>query len=441
MKLHVPGNQMPPKDLRIADLPPIYRSVSYEEAIEIASLGAAAYETVGDTLRTKWTTKMGAEETAKADSWRAEGRKSALEELKERLSTGDVAIARVAALQSQFDAEVKRRTEEVLVTYRKECEVGVRGEVHLLETQLAEMKGAAKSYAMLEEAHNAMRDQIALLQTEVAKYTAATSTKSSHAIGKIGEAMVLDMLNSHVLPRFPYAEVRDMTAVKHMGDFHLWVFGPTGKRVKIMLDVKKYASPVQNIEVEKLYSDMDGDDADAGIMVSLDSAICNKTQFQIMRTKQNKPCIFLSFDKLDDGIRQEVLCWAIRVLVSVVMVNDTDAQDKRIAEINTFMADMTASVSELDTCLKSAKTLHDMLRDMRERMLGRITAFKGADDIPLTVATAPSVYAASDETRCKGKNSGGGAQCKSRRIPTGNLCSRHEAMMAEGKIVLMVDGV
>ena len=407
----------------------------------MANVGAAVHGTAKEFLREQWADEMGAEEAAKADSWRAEGRLSALEGLKERLTAGDIATSRVAALQNQFDAEVKRRAEEMLVTYRKECEIGVRGEVHLLETQLAEMKGAAKSYTMLEEAHTAMRDQITLLQAEVAKYTAATSTKSSHAIGKIGEAMVLDMLNSHVLPCFPYAEVRDMTAVKHMGDFHLWVFGPTGKRVKIMLDVKKYASPVQNIEVEKLYSDMDGDDAGAGIMVSLDSAICNKAQFQIMRTKQNKPCIFLSFDKLDDGIRQEILCWAIRVLVSVVVVNDTDAQDKRIAEVQTFMTDMTASISELDTCLKSAKTLHDMLRDMRERMMGRITAFKGADDISLSVTTAPSVYAANDETRCRGKNSGGGAQCKSRRIPLGNLCTRHEAMLAEGKIVLMVDGV
>lgn len=432
---------MPNKDLRIADLPPAYhRATSYEEAITIAKLGAKVYETVGDTLRAQWTADMGAEEAAKADNWREEGRLSALAEMKERLTAGEVASARVAALQMQVDAEVKRRTEEMLAIYRKECELEVREEVHILQTQLAESKGAAKSYSMLEEAHNAMREQIVQLQKEVAKYTAATSTKSSHAIGKIGESMVLEMLNMYVLPRFPYAEVRDVTAVKHVGDFHLWVFGPTGKRVKIMLDVKKYASPVQNIEVEKLYSDMDGDDADAGIMVSLDSAICNKSQFQIVRTKRNKPCIFLSFDKLDDGIRQEVLCWAIRVLVSMVAVHDTAAQEERFAEIQTFLVDMNASVTELDTCLKSAKTLHDMLRDMRERMVGRITAFKGEETIPLHVAAAPTVYAAADDARCRGKNSGG-TQCKSRRIPTSNLCARHDSMMQEGKIVLMVDGV
>ncbi len=431
---------MPLKELRIADLAAAYRTASYEEAVEMANLGAAAYGIVRDSLREQWDAAMGAEEAAKADIWRSEGRMSALDEVKDRLTAGEVAVARVATLQAQIDAEVKRRTEEMLVTYRKECELEVREEVHGLQTQLAELRGAAKSYSMLEEAHDAMREQIAQLQKEVAKYTAATSTKSSHAIGKIGEAMILDMLNMYVLPRFPYAEVRDVTAVKHVGDFHLWVFGPTGKRVKIMLDVKKYASPVQNIEVEKLYSDMDGDDAEAGIMVSLDSAICNKSQFQIVRTKRNKPCMFLSFDKLDDGIRQEVLCWAIRVLVSMVAVHDTAAQEEKFAEIQTFLVDMNASVAELDTCLKSAKTLHDLLRDMRERMVGRITAFKGEESIPIPVATAPNVYAASDETRCRAKNSGG-TQCKSRRIPTGNLCTRHDAMIAEGKIVLLVDGV
>jgi hypothetical protein len=42
---------MPLKELRIADLDPVYRTVGYEEAVEMANLGAAAYGIVRDSLR------------------------------------------------------------------------------------------------------------------------------------------------------------------------------------------------------------------------------------------------------------------------------------------------------------------------------------------------------------------------------------------------------
>jgi hypothetical protein len=421
--------------LALADLHEIYATAEPAEARLIANLGAEVYVAVRDQLRAAWSADLSAEEGAKADVWRAEGRVSAMEEVRGRLTVGEAAAARVAVLQATVDAEVARRTEEVLAVHRKEVELAAREEIHALETQLAELRGNMKMMKMVEEAHTSMREQIDSLQAEVAKYQAATSTKSSHALGKIGEAFVLDMLNLYVLPRFPYAEVRDMTAIKHAGDFHLWVFGPTGKRVKIMLDVKKYTNPVQNVEVEKLYSDLDGDDAEVGVMVSLDSAISNKSQFQIVRTKKNKPCMFLTFDKLDDGIRQEVLCWAIRVLVSVASANDSASQDEMMAEIQSFLVDMNASVGELDTCMKSAKGLYEMLRDMKERLVKRIAAFKGVDDIP--PSTAAVVYAADDDMRCKGLNASG-TQCKARRIPEGNLCARHESMATAGRVVTLV---
>jgi hypothetical protein len=420
--------------LALAELHEIYAAVDPAEARLIANLGAEVYVAVRDRLRAAWES---AEEGAKADVWRAEGRMAAMEEVRGRIAAGEAAIARVTTLQATVDAEVARRTEEVLAVHRKEVEIMAREEIHALETQLAELRGTAKSFAMVTEAHESMRQQIDSLQEEVGKYRAASSTKSSHAIGKIGEAFILDMLNLYVLPRFPYAEVRDMTAVKHAGDFHLWVFGPTGKRVKIMLDVKKYTNPVQNIEVEKLYSDLDGDDAEVGVMVSLDSPISNKSQFQIVRTKKNKSCMFMTFDKLDDGIRQEVLCWAIRVMVSVVSANDAAAQDEMMAEIQSFLVDMNASVGELETCMKSAKSLYEMLRDMKERLVKRIAAFKGVDDIQ-PVTTANSVPAVEDEMRCRGVNANGSSQCKSRRIPEGQLCARHESMVATGKTVTLV---
>jgi hypothetical protein len=423
--------------LRLSELHPVYRQVDPDEARLIANLGAEVYVAARDRLREAWTTEMSAEEGTKADVWRTEGRVAALEEVKGRLAAGEAAAARVETLQASIEAEVARRTEEMVTLRKKEYELKLKEDIHALETQLAEMRGAAKMYAMLEEAQDGMRKYAERLEEDLAKYK-ANSTKSSHAIGKIGEAAMFEMLNQYVLPKFPFSEVKDMTAVKHAGDFHIWVFGPTGKRVKIMLDVKKYCAPVQNVEVDKLFADLDGDEAEVGIMVSLDSGIYNRAQFQIVRTKRNKPCMFLTFEKLDDGIRQEVLCWAVRTLACVASLHDSAEQNEMLVEIQSFLVDMNTSAGELETCMKSAKALYDMLRGMKEKMVARITAFKGGEAVVTNVSQTVTV--SDDDMRCRALV-GSGGQCRSRRTPTGIMCQRHEAMVVAGKILNVAGGV
>jgi hypothetical protein len=418
VNLHVPGNQMPAKDLRIAELHPAYRSVSHEEAVEMANLGAAAYEIVKDSLRTQWTSAMSAEDAAKADIWRSEGRMSALEEFKAKIKEAESIAVRLAAaeaaneqLQKRMEKEISVRVSDQLESFRKDYEISSKDIIHKLELQLAEATVREQMSGSLEKSNETLTEYVSQLQAELAKFKA---TKSSHAIGKIGEAAIFDMLNTYVLPCFPFSEVKDMTAVKHKGDFHIWMYGPAGKQVKIMLDVKKYASPVQTVEVEKLFSDLDGDDAHIGIMVSLDSPIANKAQFQIVKTKRDKPCMFLTFDKLDDGIRQEVLCWAFRALICAITPSDTTTQAEKFEELQAFVADMNVYVGDIDGCMKVAKSLHDSLRDMKDRLIGRIAAFKGEP-----------IVTVSDEMRCKAMLASGG-QCKARSAQPGSNCSRHK---------------
>jgi len=426
--------------LRLKDLHPVYQTVSHEEAIAIANLGAQTYMAAKEGLYEAWSTTQSAEEGEKADLWRREGGQTMMEKLKERLQAGDVAASRVAALQSAADAaaaratalqasvdtEVERRLAEVLESKRTEFELGKMGEISALRSQVAMAQGKEKGYALLENSHAAMNLTIESLQKELAKFKEATSTKSSYALGKLGEIELADMLTKHVLPQFQYSEMKDMTAVKHMGDFHLWIVGPTMKHVKLLVDSKKYSSPVQHIEIEKLYSDVDGDETvEAGLMISLDTAICTKAQFQITKTKKNKPCMFLSFEKLDDGIRQEVLCWAIRSLVSIASVQERGKRDAIVEEMELFLKDLNSSVAELDVCIKSAKGVYDMLRDSKERMVARIhtcrvnCGLESTKDVITHVDAAPAA-----ETRCKGTKTNG-ERCKSVRKTGGDYCSRH----------------
>lgn len=413
--------------LRLRDLHPLFATVSAEEAHLIANLGATVYESAGAELRKKWTEEMSADEGAKAEVWRREGATEMADTLRGKLVAGEAAIARVSVLEASVESEVERRMGEMLALHQKEFELSKRMEIHALEMQIAEMRGKAAMVKLLEEAQVGMREMVASRDAELAKYKI---TKSSHALGKIGEATMLEMLNSYVIPQFAYSEVRDMTTVSHKGDFHLYVLGPSGKRVKIMIDVKKYASPVQACEVEKLYNDLNSDDADVGMMVSLDSPISAKTQFQVVRTTSGKPCMFLSFDKLDDGIRQEVLCWAVRVIVGVATSDDSAKQDEMIAKIQTFMSEMSETTVELDGCMKACKALHDSLRGIKERFVMRISTHSGGGNTD----------SMETDTRCRGMNATG-SQCKSRKVPLKLLCARHEAQVSAGKPVQMVDGV
>jgi hypothetical protein len=430
---------MPTTSLRIADLDPLFASVSYEEATAIANLGAVCWTHFKDRLFAHWTATANAEEADRADQYREEGRKTAtaevLESLKGRLAAadameGELSVARAAVdkLQGVVAAEAAKRAEALVESARMEFELQKAKEFASLREQVAAAVARDKYVSMVEDSHSDLKTNIILLTKELEGYKKATSTKSSHTLGKIGEATVWEMLQSYVLPKFEFSEAKNMTAVKHVGDFHVWVNGPNGKRIKLMLDAKKYSTPVQNTEVDKLFSDLDGDDADAGLMISLDTPIYTKLQFQITKSKAGKPCMFMSFEKLDDGIRQEVLCWAVRVLVCIVASRDGGSKDMMITEIGRFLEDLTVSLTDLDACVKTSKGLYDNLREIRERVVSRISSYRsvcGMEDME-PVLVMPTV-----DMRCQGKKING-ERCKSRRMPTGIYCARHNAEAGAG---------
>ena len=344
--------------LTLAELDAIYATVTHEEAVAIANLGAECYMAVKERLYASWTAAQ--DDAGQEELWRSEGGASMLESLKGRLAAGDAAQARVATLQASLEAEITRRVEEVLLVRMKEVELAKREEMLAMEKRLVELQSGAKYTAMLEEAHSALKGELIQLREENCKFKETAAVKSSHVLGKMGEATVFEMLSSYVAPMMSDAEVYDMTKVKHAGDFHIHAIGKHGKMVRIMVDVKKYKRSIDNIEIQKLYSDLDGCDVDVGLMLSLDSGICTKSQFQLVKTKGNKLCMFLSFEKIDDGIRKEILSWAIRVLVGIVSTQDQSSQDTMITEIQQFLVDMIRLVDKLESGLKSLRGVYDI---------------------------------------------------------------------------------
>lgn len=430
--------------LRLSELDPLYRTVPRAEAITIANLGAQCYSAVKDRLYTAWETAATEEDAERAAVWRKEGGSAMLESLRAQLAAGEAAQARLAQLQSGWEAEVSARVEAAVSLRMKEMDLAKREEMLVLESakkeeilelraQMSELQASVKSITLVEEYNMSLKEKLSHLTAELDAFKAA-AIKSSHALGRIGEATVLEMLRAHVLPKFLYSDVQDMTKAKHAGDFHLTVSGPTAKRVKIMIDSKKYTAAVNSTEIEKLYSDMDGTDVDAGLLLSLDSGIIGKVPFQITKTKEGKPCLFLSFDRIDDGMRQEILCWAVRVLASVVSEKDMSNRDTMIEEIQRFLGGMKRTADTLDGCVKTLKGLYDTLRELKDDMLGQIHAYRTTCGMePIEAATEKA------DMVCRGKVRSGG-NCKARRILTGLYCARHAAIFEKQGAPVVLDG-
>jgi len=429
-----------------ADLPTVFIDLPSPTQIALIRLATEFYSSLQSDLRTTWEASLTADEATKAEQLREEGRKLGAAEMvaqfSDRLGAAETSAVRIATLeaankqlQEAAEAEAAKRAEAIVSAARQEFQAAKAIEFADMKARIAAAEAKEDMLTLLKEGQAAMRSNIQTLETELAKFR---TTKSSHALGKIGEVELFEMLNAYVLPCFPYAEVRDMTAVKHVADFHLWINGPTKRRTKILVDSKKYSSPVQTCEIEKLYSDVDADEeADAGLMVSLDSAIYTKLQFQITKTKKGKPCMFMSFEKLDDGVRQEVLCWAVRVLVEVVAIQNKDAQDVMIDDLNLFLTEMDASVSDMENCMKMCRSLHDTLRDAKERLMMRINTYRVRCGMSVAPVVDVITHVVEPATRCGALNASG-EQCKSRRAAKGDLCARHVAMETAGKIVTRV---
>lgn len=75
--------------LHLKDLHPVYQTVSEEESIAIANIGAICYLSVKDGLLDIWNKSQTADEGVKAEMWRREGGQSMLDSVKVKLASVD----------------------------------------------------------------------------------------------------------------------------------------------------------------------------------------------------------------------------------------------------------------------------------------------------------------------------------------------------------------
>jgi phage-related protein len=368
--------------LSLDDLHPIYRSVRPHEARLIANLGAEVYLSVRDPLRTAWASELSAEESTRADVWRKEGRLAAVEEMRGSLAEAEALAVRlaaaegtVAALRASVDAEVSRRLGQELDGMRATNELTRLKETETLRAEVSELKQTVAAAAARESYVRVLEDANALMREKLDGLEEKTKTKTSTHIGKEGEATVWEMLETVVVPEFPYAEVTNMTGVSHAADFHLCVMGAAGQRLKILIDSKKYKRAVNSDEIHKLVADVDADEeAHAGMMISLVSPICTTKQFQIRASTKGKPILYLSFCEVDEGQQAQILCWAVRALMSAIPREKAGLEIQRMDEL---LNEIGVALKDVDGMVKSHQKMIDGLRGMKMTILNKMGDFRG----------------------------------------------------------------
>lgn len=286
------------------------------------------------------------------------------------------------SLEKGFEEELAKRIGEVRELVGLSLDKEKAEEISLLKQQVAEGRVKASLLSMTEESRRLLSEKMYILEGQLAakeekiQQLTVSNTKSSWAIGKAGESRLLDIIHSCVLPEFLYSSVMDMAGVPHAADLHLFVQSPVGKRMKILIDSKKYKDPVRQKEINKLHSDVDRDDeAIAGLLISFDSPISNVKQFQVEKTTRGKHVMYLSVEGFDDELRGILICWAVRVLSTMASYSD-DSDINIMAKVTEFIMELDKSAKDADKVTKACQTAIESASAMKSNLVRRLDSFR-----------------------------------------------------------------
>jgi hypothetical protein len=173
-----------------------------------------------------------------------------------------------------------------------------------------------------------------------------------------------------------------MTTVVHAADFHVWIMRPSGKRIKMLVDSKKYSKAVNSAEIAKLNKDIDADEeARCGLLISLDSSICATDQFEIRPTAKGKPVLFLTLQDMNYERRREMIVWAIQTLMALVGEEDPAQKNRMLDQIDDFLHGINGSLKDIDGVIKMQQRAMEGLRQVRGDIFDKIKDFSGEDTI------------------------------------------------------------
>ena len=305
-------------------------------------------------------------------------------------------------------------------TIEKRLAAAVLERTHALETtKLVEVSALKEELSTLRErcSHSdvaiAQNKQLTTLvegYVEQIRILTTVTPKASHIIGKEGEDEVEGLLQTHVLPNFLHSELSRQTGKGHAGDFHVSLQSPQGKRLRFLVETKKYAYSVDKAEITKFKRDCDNPDnhLDAGILLSLQTSISCYYQFQIEKTEAGKHILYLSMQDLPIEDRGRTLLWAVRVLSTIVSyAEDPEKQAGLLEKALEFWKKMETSRSMWEEAVKHAKKGVEIAEKGLHDTAASLDAFRTVLGIEGPVASEPIIVKKRMAPRKKRESKGG----------------------------------
>lgn len=201
-------------------------------------------------------------------------------------------------------------------------------------------------------------------------------TKSTTVVnkGKVGEAFVEEAISSH----FKNLVCNNVAGTAHKGDLLIEADG-----YNIIVECKNYSNTVPLKEVKKLHNDMVKNNVKYGIMVSLNSKIVGKKQFDIEKISPDGDMYVLYCSNVGDD--ECSIVWSIMIIQAFHKILSNSIKSKKVNKLAKF-SDMIHNLQELLSdidkcsdgwdkfCIKIQKTIKDYNK-MQVKLIEHKTTF------------------------------------------------------------------
>ena len=312
-----------------------------------------------------------------------EAEKKSVESLKRSLDS----------LQSSQDESIEKRLSAAVLERTYSLETSKLVEVSALREELSTLRERC-SHSDVATAQNKKLTELIEGYVEQIRVLTTVTPKASHIIGKEGEDEVESLIQTFVLPQFLHSDLLRQTGKGYAGDFHLSLQSPQGKRMRILVEAKKYAYSVDKAEITKFKRDCDNSEnhLDAGILLSLQTSISCYYQFQIEKTEGGKHILYLSMEDLSTEDRGRTLLWAVRVLSTIVSyTDDPDKQKGLLEKVMEFWKKMEISRSKCEDIVKACRKSLEVAESMRDEFVVSLDDFRTVLGIESAIMSEPVI--------------------------------------------------
>ena len=258
-------------------------------------------------------------------------------------------------------------------------------ELYQLKIENARLQARQEMHSFSAEALRLLQDEIQR-KNQLLEEAAQNTNKSSQQIGKQGEKEVETLFSE-----FVHADIINMAAIGHSGDFHIRVDNGAGAESVFLVDSKKYATAVPKSEREKITRDVDEDSTIAGgLLISLNSTIQNRHHFQVDTTENKKPIMYLCLKDMSYEESGRSIAAAIRILNTIATTHDQDEKENLLKKIQAVSKELSQRIQEATNVITSMGKVLEAQTKLRDKLKKNLLGIQ-IEEAPIDITEQPNL--------------------------------------------------